>query len=280
MDCGEEFVKTYNKNIEDIITAAIVAFEKCYDTNKSFEKVEKIIAEPLIEEINTIENKQGTANNLFQTSHKYLEQKRTQYTYDITIAIVNDEIKNEIFDKREKSSEINNYLDYINYFARREAIRNYFKFTSKYSTDLDSKFKSKKMNEAFTLIKEKRETHTFKGFDKKKEVKKISTFNLTQNEKMILLHVLLHTFNKSELNKVSTEYFRVLALCSECLVETDLFQANTNFNKYKYFYQGAEASHQQPNPKTLLVDNILTKLEGIDNINKFKLALKRYKNLK
>ena len=103
---------------------------------------------------------------------------------------------------------------------------------------------------------------------------------MTQNEKLILLHVLLHHFKDSGLHSFSTEYFRVLALSSECIVEEDLFKANTSSTKYRYFYYGKNSSEKSGTEKIKMVDEILNKIESIQNIEKFKNALKKYKNLK
>ncbi|APG66321.1 hypothetical protein LPB136_13475 [Tenacibaculum todarodis] len=278
MNYGEKFVQIYNENIERIIKTAITEFKDYYETNNSFKKAERRVAEPLISEIRSFQEKVGFNCDIFQTSHEYLQHQRANYNYDITISIVNDEIKKEVFDKNKENCEITSYSDYIVYFAKRESIRDYFNYIFNNRDEINKKFKSKKMDEAFLFISNKREIHAFKGFDKKEKLKKESSFGLTQNEKMILLHVLLHKMNNSGLYNLSREYFRVLALCSECLVESDLYNVGTNYTKFNYFNIGIDQSTKTSREKAKFIDEIQNKIIRLKNIPHFKKALNNYKN--
>ncbi|MBE7628411.1 hypothetical protein [Tenacibaculum piscium] len=154
-------------------------------------------------------------------------------------------------------------------------IRRYFTFIRSNNKALNKGFLSRNIGDFLTIVKKKKELHTFTNIKKTKtqiEVRKESVYGLTENEKMIILHVLLH--------RLSTEYFRVLALTSGSLIEKDIEKANTNYTKYIYFYKGVNASDKPSFEKVKMIEDILIKIESLKTIKKFKQALIRYKNLK
>lgn len=159
-------------------------------------------------------------------------------------------------------------------------MNSYFSFIEKNDKELTKMFNTKKIGNFLNVIKTNREIHRLTNLKKELKKKNESVYHLTQNEKMILLHVLLHEFKNSGLHSLSTEYFRILSLTSECLIEKDVDKANTNFTKYQYFYKGVNASDKPSFEKQKIIDDILKKLESIKNIEKFKKVLIRYKNSK
>jgi hypothetical protein len=98
------------------------------------------------------------------------------------------------------------------------------------------------------------------------------------NEKLILLHVLFHEFKHSGLRDLSTEYFRILALCSDCLEQNDVNFANTVHTKYNYFFKGKSASTKNDKEKSEMIQEIINKIAPVKNIEKFKKILTQYKN--
>lgn len=280
MNYGEQFVETYNTKFASICANAKTQFESFYNTNYTFIKAEKINIKPLVVEAENQLKSINIKRELFETCDRIIKAYRNHYTSNITLSLINDEV-HEMFDQfYSNSNKKVNYKDFINAFANRKAIYDYFSFLDKNNKELTKKFNSKKIGDSFNVIKSKRELHTLNNLKKEIQKKEESTYHLTQNEKMILLHVLLHEFKDSGLHSLSTEYFRVLSLTSECLIEKDVQKANTNHTKYNYFYKGVNASDKPSFEKIKMIDEILKKLESIKNIEKYKRALVRYKNSK
>lgn len=275
MNYGEEFVRLYNEKFKEISSDVIVKLESYYNTNYTYIKAKRLITESLMKEFKLLNSR----NELFEKSHDTLKWNIENYSSDVTISIVNDELK-ELFDNKTEVNNDLNYSEFISLFVKWEAIRRFFLFLNENNDVLENKFALKKITQFLIVLKDKRELYRFKNLDKKNEVKKESVYGLTQNEKMILLHVLLHEFKDSGLNSLSTEYFRVLSLTSECLIEKDVLNANTNFTKYNYFYKGVNASDRPSFEKIKMIDSILNKIESLTTIEKFKKVLIRYKNSK
>jgi hypothetical protein len=114
------------------------------------------------------------------------------------------------------------------------------------------------------------------NLDKKKDIKK-SIVGLTQNEKMIILHSLKKYYKDDKEDNSFTEYFRVLSLCSESLLEEDFNKPITNNGKYKYFLYGANNSEKDYEGKILIIDKIITKIESLNGLNRIKRALNVHK---
>ncbi|WP_233899772.1 hypothetical protein [Tenacibaculum piscium] len=283
MNYGEEFVKLFNDKFEKILSESTIQFESHYSTNYSFRKVEDLIEEPLLKEMELIIKSLNNRSDIFEKSHKFLNNYRYNYTFDITTSLINDEIKEGFILEKEKGNLKISYLDYLILFSEWEAIRRYFTFIRNNDKELNKEFLLKSIGDFLTIVKKKKELHTFTNIKKNKkqiEVRKESMYGLTENEKMIILHVLLHGFKDSGLHRLNTEYFRVLALASDCLTEKDIEKANTNYTKYIYFYKGVNASDKPSFEKVKMIEDILIKIESLKTIKKFKQALIRYKNLK
>ncbi|MFY7669781.1 hypothetical protein ACOSP6_01700 [Tenacibaculum sp. MEBiC06402] len=285
MNYGEQFIEIYNSKFASICVNAKAQFESYYTTNYTFIKAEKLNTQPLVEEVELISSSIKTDRSIFESCKRTLEGFRNHYTSEVTISLINDEVKNTFNNFLKDNSKKIEYQEFISAFAKRQAIYDYFSFLDKNNKELTKMFNAEKIGDFLNVVKTSRELHTLNNLKKelkKKELKKKedSVYHLTQNEKMILLHVLLHEFKDSGLHSLSTEYFRILALTSECLIEKDIQKANTNFTKYQYFYKGVNASDKPSFEKQQIIDEILKKIESIKNIEKFKRVLVRYKNSK
>ncbi|WP_442265802.1 hypothetical protein ACSIGC_16115 [Tenacibaculum sp. ZS6-P6] len=295
MNYGEQFVEIYNKKFASICLNAKTQFESYYNTNYSFVKVEKVLIKQLVEEIDKLLKSNNLEREIYETCDRIIRGSRNHYTSEVTLSLINDEIY-EIFDQfTSKSKEKVNYEEFIYVFANRKAIYDYFSFLEKNKEELTKIFDNQKIGNFFNVVKANNELYKLNDLKKEPQKKdsqkidpknkviqkkKVSVYHLTQNEKMILLHVLLHEFKDSGLHSLSTEYFRVLSLTSECLTEQDVQKANTNHTKYNYFYKGVNASDKPSFEKSIMIDEILKKIETVKNIEKFKRALVRYKNSK
>lgn len=280
MNYGEDFIETYNAKFASICVNAKKQFESFYNTNYSFIKAKKVNIKPLVQEVESESKLIDVKRELYKTLESILKGSRSHYTSDITLSLINDEVYEAFTQFNESIKQNIDYGEFIRVFAKRKAIHDYFSFLENNNKELTKKFNSKKIGDFLTIVKNKRELHTLNNLNKKLKKKDESIYHLTQNEKMILLHVLLHEFKNSGLNSLSTEYFRILSLSSECLTEKDVQNANTNDNKYKYFYKGVNASDKPSFEKRKMIDELLKKLESVTNIEKFKRVLIRYKNSK
>ncbi|WP_299836054.1 hypothetical protein [uncultured Tenacibaculum sp.] len=280
MNYGELFVKAYNDKFASLCANAKTQFESYYETNYSFIKAEKLNIKPLVEEIDLTIHSLKIDREIYERCKNVLSWNRNHYKSDITISLINDEVQ-VAFKELANKNQINvTYKEFLEAFSIRQAIYDYFSFLDNNNKELTKKFNSKKIGDFLNVVKTNRELHTLNNLKKELKKKDESVYHLTQNEKMILLHVLLHEFKDSGLHSLSTEYFRVLSLTSECLTEKDVQKANTNHTKYNYFYKGVNASDKPSFEKIKMIDEILKKLESIKNIEKFKRALVRYKNSK
>jgi hypothetical protein len=276
MNYGKEYVKKYNKNLTEIILNALTIFQNHYDSNNSFIKVEKKIAEPLTAELNRIYKKIDPRNDLFEKFINWFETYKKNYTSDKTISVINDEVKTEIFDKAENKGEIENYSEFIDLLYLRESIRYYFNFIDKNKKFLMDEFSAKRIEKAFDLKKKKNELHYLKEQTEKPKLK--NTTNLSSNQKMIILHALKNYYKDTKDDDTDTEYFRILALCSDAFDDTDFNLAKTNNNKYKYFLYGANNSDKkEPEKKIQIIDSILIALAPIKGLNRLKKALNYHK---
>ncbi|MDB0601596.1 hypothetical protein PL373_10645 [Tenacibaculum maritimum] len=280
MNYGEDFVKSFNKKFEDICITSKLQFESYYATNYSFIKAEKLNIKPLVEEIDLITNSQKIDTEIYERCKNILNWNRNHYKSEITISLINDEVKVAFTELTNKNHINVTYKEFLEAFSIRQAIYCYFSFLNDNNQELTKMFNAKKIGDFLTIVKNKRELHTLNNLNKKLKKKDESIYHLTQNEKMILLHVLLHEFKNSGLHSLSTEYFRILSLSSECLTEKDVQKANTNHTKYHYFYKGVNASDKPSFEKRKMIDELLKKLESVTNIEKFKRVLIRYKNSK
>lgn len=277
MSYGERYVKAYNKKFEEICLKSKKQFESYYNTNYSFIKSKKLNEKPLVEEIKFITSSLGLNREVYDRCSRILEKERYNYTSDVTISLINDEVKEAFLYSTEKNTPSIDYNDFIESFSVRQAIYNYFLFFDKNNEELTKKFNSKKIGDFLNVVKTKREIHSLQNLKKPKKEIKESNYNLTNNEKMILLHVLMHRFVKENFSRVSTEYFRVLSLTSECLEEKDINLAITNEKKYNYFLNGLNASQKSSYDKNKMIDDILNKIKEVKNIKNFKNCLLMYK---
>ncbi|WP_233898293.1 hypothetical protein [Tenacibaculum piscium] len=205
MNYGEEFVKLFNDKFKEILSESTIQFESYYSTNYSFRKAKELIEEPLLKEMELIIKSLNNRSDIFEKSHKFLNN----YTFDITTSLINDEIKEGFILEKEKGNLKISYLDYLILFSEWEAIRRYFTFIRSNNKALNKGFLSRNIGDFSTIVKKKKELHTFTNIKKTKtqiEVRKESMYGLTENEKMIILHVLLHRFKDSGLHRLSTEY--------------------------------------------------------------------------
>lgn len=277
MNYGERFVKVYNEKFADICLNSKKQFENFYNTNYNFVKAKQLNMNSLVEEIRLMTSSLGVNREVYDTCNRVLEGGRGNYTSDVTISLINDEVKETFLYSTKRNNPVVDYNDFIEPFSKRQAIYNYFSFLDKNNEELTKKFNSKKIGDFLSVVKTKRELHSLQNLKKpKKEIKK-SNYNLTQNEKMILLHVLMHRFVKEDYKNKSTEYFRVLFLTSGCLIQDDINNARTNDTRYNYFLSGVLTSNKSDNDKGKMIDDILTKIKDVKNINNFKRSLKMYK---
>ncbi|MCD8406405.1 hypothetical protein LNI96_00485 [Tenacibaculum dicentrarchi] len=283
MNYGEEFVKLFNDKFKEILSESTIQFESYYSTNYSFRKAKELIEEPLLKEMELIIKSLNNRSEIFEKSHKFLNNYRYNYISDITISLINDEVKEGfILQKKQDNLKIN-YLDYLILFSEWEVIRRYFIFIRNNDKELNKKFLSRNIGDFLTIVKKKNELHTLaniKEIKKQVDIRKESMYALTQNEKMILLHVLLHRFVKENYKKPSPEYFRVLSLVSGILEEKDINKAITGKGKYNYFLSGVNASRKSNYDKNIMIDVILSKIKDVKGIKNFISCLKMYKQRK
>lgn len=277
MNYGEKFVDSFNEKFEEICSHAKETFESYYDTSYSFRKVELMIVNSLGDEKRKIEKSIGLNQEVFDKCHNHLNWFTANYTSDVSVSLINDEVREEFLRQIKKESESVNYSKFIDLFSKWEAIRRYTIFVKENNSELAKKFKSKKIGDFLSVVKTKRELHSLQNLKKPKKEIEGASYDLTQNEKMILLHVLMHRFVKEDCENKSTQYFRILSLTSGCLIEDDVNNAKTNNNKYNYFLSGVLTSNKSDNDKGKMIDDILTKIKDVKNINDFKRSLKMYK---
>lgn len=277
MNYGEKFVESFNKKFEEISNCVKEKFESCYGTNYSFRKVELKILNYLREERGAIEESIGLNQEVFDKCHNHLNWFTANYTSDVSISLINDEVKEEFSRHVKEETESINYFNFIDLFSKWEAIQRLNSFLYDNKVELAKKFNSKKIGDFLNVVKTKRELHSLQNLKKPKKEIKESNYNLTQNEKMILLHVLMHRFVKEDYKNKSTEYFRILSLTSGCLIQDDVNNARTNDTRYNYFLSGVITSNKSDDDKGKMIDDILTKIKDVKNINNFKRSLKMYK---
>lgn len=280
MNYGERFVKEYNKKFTDICLASRRQFESYYDTNYSFIKAEKLNIKPLVEEVRHTVSSLGINREVYDRCREVLKGGRGEYTSDITISLINDEVKEMFLSKTKNNNPPIDYNDFIKSFSITQAVYNYFLFFDENKEELTKKFNSKKIGDSLNVIKTKRELHSLQSLKKPKKEIKESNYNLTDNEKMILLHVLMHRFVKENYKKPSPEYFRVLSLVSGTLEEKDINEAITSKSKYNYFLSGVNASKKSSHDKNIMIDGVLSKIKDVKGVNNFISCLKMYKNRK
>lgn len=277
MNYGEKFVESFNKEFEEISICIKEKFENYYDTNYSFRKVELTILDYLRGKREAIEESIGLNQEVFDKCHNHLNWFTANYTSDVSISLINDEVKEEFSRHVKKETESINYFKFIDVFSKWEAVRRLNNFLYDNKDELSQKFKSKRIGDFLSVVKTKRELHSLQNLKKPKKEIEGASYDLTQNEKMILLHVLMHRFVKEDCKNKSTQYFRILSLTSGCLIEDDVNNAKTNNTKYNYFLSGVVTSNKPDNDKGKIIDGILTKIKDVKNINDFKRSLKMYK---
>ncbi|MBE7628412.1 hypothetical protein [Tenacibaculum piscium] len=121
MNYGEEFVKLFNEKFKKILSESTIQFESYYSTNYSFRKAKELIEEPLLKEMELIIKSLNNRSDIFEKSHKFLNNYRYNYTFDITTSLINDEIKEGFILEKEKGNLKISYLDYLILFSEWEA---------------------------------------------------------------------------------------------------------------------------------------------------------------
>jgi hypothetical protein len=283
MDQGKEFVKIYNKKIELILNNFSNTFEDNYNNNFSFKKIEKIIVNQFECDIKTLE-KNYLLGEIIQNTIEYYRGSVNLYENEIAISLINNEIKKNVFDEKQKDLEIDSYSEFICLLAKIMTYRDFFRLYYENRHHVANGYEKKDIRTTFKLIKAKNEIHTLKIIPivkKDPNLKKELITNLTINEKMIILHVLIHHYVDNTKRIPSTIYFRVLSLCCSGLEDLDFYAANTNKTKYNYFSLGVNASTKKfKGDKKNMIDSIISKISMLENIDKFIDALNRYKNTK
>jgi hypothetical protein len=282
MNYGKEFVKIYNKKIESILNHFFDTFEDNYNNNFSFRKIEKIIANQFESDIKTLQEN-NSFREIIDNAIEYYRSSNCFYENEIAISLINNEIKKDIFDKKQKDLDIESYSEFIVSMAKIMPYRDFFRSFYDNTQHVLNGYEKKDIRTTLKLIKAKNEIHILKISAIKKETnsRKELITNLTINEKMIILHVLIHHYVDNTKRIPSTIYFRILSLCSSGLEDLDFYAANTNKTKYNYFSLGVNASTKRfIGDKKNMIVSIISKIDMLENIDKFIDALNRYKNTK
>ncbi|WP_233884038.1 primase-helicase family protein [Tenacibaculum piscium] len=135
MNYGEIYIKIYNERFEGICLSSKKQFENYYNTNFSFVKAKKLNIKPLVEEIKLITSLLGVKNDVYDLCNRVLEGGRNNYTSDVTILLINDEIK-EAFLNTGKTSFLN-WLKLL--FQGNMTINKNEDFRSRFNSDWASK---------------------------------------------------------------------------------------------------------------------------------------------
>ena len=282
MKYGKEFVKIYNTQIELILNHFFDTFEDSYNNNFSFKKIQEIIFDQFESDVNTLE-KNNSLSDIILNAIEFYRKGNSLYESEIAISLINNEVKKEIFDKKPKDLDIGNYSEFINLMAKIMPYKDFFRTFYDNRKHVLNGYAKKDIRTTLKLIKAKNEIHTLKISAIKEEInsRKPLITNLTINEKMIMLHVLIHHCIDNNKQIPSPIYFRILSLCSSGLEDVDFYAANTNKTKFNYFYKGVNASVKHfKGDKRIMIDKIISKIDTLKNINKFIDALNRYKNTK
>ena len=147
MNYGEKFVDSFNEKFEEICSHAKEKFESYYDTSYSFRKVELMIVNSLGDEKSKIEKSIDLNQEVFDKCHNHLNWFTANYTSDVSVSLINDEVREEFLRQIKKESESVNYSKFIDLFSKWEAIRRYTIFVKENNSELAKKFKSKKIGD-------------------------------------------------------------------------------------------------------------------------------------
>ena len=128
MNYGEEFVKLYNEKFEEICSNSITQFESYYSTNYSFIKAEKLNTMPLVEEVKLVTSSLGIDREVYEKCNRILDGNINYYISDITISLINEEVKEAFLELMNKNDLKVTYEEFLGVFAKRQAICNYFSF--------------------------------------------------------------------------------------------------------------------------------------------------------
>jgi hypothetical protein len=280
MNYGKEFIKLYNKEFSLLKKEIITMVEKDYDSpkmNNALLHEYKQEIEQQIYDLKKNDSKRGTSSSLTGIS---LGLMNKEYKFDRIQNIINLDVQ-EHFVSRKEYSQYDNFTHFLQIYSKVFARINYNMFLSDYDKDFYLFFNERNITGFFNISYKNNGLNSLKKHQV--EAKKIENhcelISLTQNEKMIILHVLIHYTTIKKYEIPNTECFRILSLCASGLEEGDFNLANTNSTKFNYFNKGVLHSSKFKGDKRIMVEKIIEKLEGLKKIDKFINALKRYKTI-
>jgi hypothetical protein len=231
------------------------------------------------------DNKEGKLSSLMGISLGYMNK---DYKFNRVENIVNIDIQ-KYFLKHYQYSKYENFEHFIQLFSNYLVLHSFNEFL-RINNEIFCKLLYNENIKAFFKIKIVKDDLNVLVLDKaydnsKKEnvldnelIKNKPITSLTQNEKLILLHIMFNYFIDKIKEIPPTEYFRILALCSDIIEEKDFYRISNNNTKYRYFSLGVNASEKKfSGDKRIMIENIIKKIEKLPKISKFVKALTDYK---
>ncbi|WP_397445980.1 hypothetical protein [Polaribacter sp. R77954] len=279
MNYGQEFIKLHNTELFTFKNEFINKIEKDYDSpleDEDLYDVYKNYIQGKLNEIKENDSKDGYSTSIMGICCTYLEQKK--YKVDRVENIFKRDIK-IYFSNHHKYSKYENFNHFLTLFSKYTVLRQYSNLLYD-NRSLFCEELSKKDIKSFFIIKKTEDgldsLVNFKLLkDEKAQSKK--EIKLSDNQRMIILHVFKKYYKNDKEDDNETEYFRVFSLCSEALEKNEDRVAKTNNTKYKYFLYGVNNSDKDKIGKTKMVDEILTILAPLNGYNRLKKALNFYK---
>ena len=282
MNYGKDFIELYNKYFSVFKKEIIARIKEDHDSpemEKDLHRTYKNEIQGKINEIRKNDSKGEKSSSLTGISLGYMNK---EYKSDRIENIVNRDIYN-YFQSNQQYTQYKDFNHFIQLYSKFLVLHNYSSFLTENYEDFYTFLKKEKIKDFFKtkyiendlniLVLDKEKTNT-----NEKLLLEKSLTTLTSKEKMILLHVLFHQFKDSGLYNLSMEYFRVLALCSDCLKEGDIYNAHTNNTLFNYFNKGIGLSTKTKKSKAEDINIIQNKIIPIKGIQQFKYALEKYKN--
>jgi hypothetical protein len=280
MNYGKIFIKNYNNNLKIYCEEYIHNYKDQINSNKKFNRLFNDYENVLYDRLSELSSRKKSLK-FFETSDSMLRVHKNDYIENITATIVENEIR-LYFKKYQNQTDFLDFTDFLDGFAKYKAMYDMEEYIRVNKEQLEKLYEKNGIDNFFKIKKKSNELNRFE-FDSKNDVKKKSKVltDLSEKEKMIILHVLIHHYVDNTKRISSTIYFRVLSLCCSGLEDLDFYAANTNKTKYNYFSLGVNASTIRfKGDKKNIIDEIISKIKTLENIGKFIDALNRYKNTK